>query len=213
MKKKTGNITVFIIDDELSVRKALSHLLNSEGYDVEVFSSAGEFLSRSRYFGSGCIVLDINMEEMTGMELQEELIKKHNDLPVIFITGKGDIPTSVKAMKNGAVDFLTKPFDDDQLLSAVKEALMKMDSNIDKIIEKEKIHEEMVSLTFREKEVLGYVISGYMNKEISAELQIAEQTVKIHRGHLMRKLGVSSVAELVTKSEKAGVLPVKREAF
>jgi len=210
MKKKTDNATIFIIDDELSVRKALAHLLNAEGYDVEVFPSAGEFLSRSRYFGPGCIVLDINMAEMSGIELQEELNKKQNDLPVIFITGKGDIPTSVKAMKNGAVDFLTKPFNDTDLLAAVKEALKKMDSNIDKIIEKEKIHEELISLTFREKEVLSYVISGYMNKEISAVLQIAEQTVKIHRGHLMRKLGVSSVAELVVKSEKGGVLPVKR---
>ena len=208
--KETEQTTIFVIDDDNSVRKALSLLLRSEGFEVEAFESAESFLLRKRYFGFGCIVLDIRMREMSGIELQEELMKKKWDLPIIFITGHGDIPTSVEVMKKGAFDFLTKPFFDDDLLGAVEAALKKNINNIASIREKEKIFEEMMSLTYREMEILKYVIGGYMNKEISAALKIAEQTVKIHRGHLMRKLGVSSVAELVKKAEKGDITPENR---
>lgn len=208
--KEIDKTIIFVIDDDPSVRKAISHLLRSEGYEVESFESAESFLNRKRYLGLGCIVLDISMKDMSGLQLQEELIKKHLELPIVFVTGHGDIPTSVKVMKKGAYDFLTKPFNDEEFLAAVSGAVRKNEGNIGNIKEKEVIYEEMMKLTDREKEILKFVIAGYMNKEISAHLNIAEQTVKIHRSHLMRKLGVDSVAELVRKAEKADIIPEKR---
>jgi FixJ family two-component response regulator len=208
--KEAEKTIIFVIDDDPSVRKAISHLLRSEGYVVEAFESAESFLNRKRFLGSGCIVLDISMKHMDGLELQEELIRKHLELPIVFVTGHGDIPTSVKAMKKGAYDFLTKPFNDEEFLAAVSGAVKKNEGNIGNIKEKEVIYEEMMKLTGREKEILKFVIAGYMNKEISASLNIAEPTVKIHRSHLMRKLGVDSVAELVRKAEKADIVPQKR---
>jgi FixJ family two-component response regulator len=208
--KETESTTIFVIDDDSSIRRALSLLLRAEGYESETFGSAEEFLKRRRYFGFGCIVLDIRMKEMSGLQLQEELLKRHWDLPIVFITGHGDIPTSVNVMKKGAFDFLTKPFNDEDFLKAISGALEKNTSTIGMLKEKEKIHEEIMTLTEREMEILKYVIAGFMNKEIAAKLQIAEQTVKIHRGHLMRKLDVVSVAELVVKAEKAAITPEKR---
>jgi FixJ family two-component response regulator len=208
--KESEQITVFIIDDDPSVRKALGLLLKSESIESESFDSAESFLSRRRYTGMGCIVLDIRMKEMSGLELQEELIKKRMALPVVFITGHGDIPTSVNVMKKGAFDFITKPFLDEDFLAAVRGAINNCVSHKKAIHEREIIFEEMMSLTEREKDILKYIIAGYMNKEISAKLLIAEQTVKIHRGHIMTKLNVDSVAELVRKAEKADITPVKR---
>lgn len=208
--KEKEETTIFIIDDDLSIRKAVSLLLRSEGYEVETFESAESFLDRGRHPGTGCIVLDIRMENMNGLELQEKLLEKHSDLPIVFITGHGDIPTSVEAMKKGAFDFLTKPFNDEQFLSAVKNAIEKNISNFDSNKAKEKVFEAMMTLTEREKEILQYIIAGYMNKEVSLKLGIAEQTVKIHRGHIMKKLNVDSVADLVRKSEIAEILPINR---
>jgi FixJ family two-component response regulator len=202
--------TIFVIDDDPSVRKAVSLLLHSEGYKVETYESAESFLKSGGRPCAGCIVLDVQMKDMNGLELQEELIKKHFGLPIVFITGHGDVPMSVKAMKNGAHDFLTKPFNDDEFLKAVEKAVEKNKYDLSSIKEKEKIFDEMVSLTEREKEILKYIIAGYMNKEISAKLGIAEPTVKIHRGHLMQKLCVDSVADLVRKAQIAGILPEKR---
>lgn len=209
--RENNNITVFVIDDDPSVRKAISLLLRSEGYETEIFDSAESFLSRKKYLGMGCIVLDIRMKSMSGIELQEELNKKGAHIPVVFITAHGDIPTSVKVMKKGAVDFLTKPFDDKDLLASIKGAISKSFGNADELREKVKIHEEFMELTEREIDILRYVIGGFMNKEISSRLNIAEQTVKIHRGHIMNKLKVDSVADLVRKAEKANIDPEKRK--
>ena len=208
--KETEETIIFVIDDDASVRKAISMLLRSEGYEVETYDSAEDYLSRVRYNGSGCIVLDFKMKNMNGLELQEKLSERHSNLPVVFITAHGDIPTSVKAMKKGAYDFLTKPFNDEDFLASVSTAIEKSVSNFNSSKEKEKIFEEMMTLTEREKEILKYIIAGYMNKQISDMLGIAEQTVKIHRGHIMHKLCVDSVADLVRKAEKADIVPQKR---
>jgi FixJ family two-component response regulator len=206
MKEKA---TIFVIDDDLSIRKAVSYLLKSEGYEVETFESAEKFLASKTSSCIGCIVLDIRMKDMNGLELQEELIKKHLNLPIVFITGHGDIAMSVKAMKKGAYDFLTKPFNDEIFLNTVKNAIEKCHNELSSKKEKEEIFEKMITLTEREKEILEYIIAGFLNKQISAKLGIAEQTVKIHRGHIMRKLGVESVADLVRKAEKADIIPQK----
>lgn len=204
------NCTIFVIDDDESVRKATSFLLQSEGYKVETFESAEKFLETEIHHCAGCIVLDIQMEDMTGLELQEKLIKKRLEIPIIFITGHGNIPMSVKAMKKGAYDFLTKPFNDEEFLSAVANAVKMSNNVLSANKEKERILEEMTNLTEREKEILEYIIAGYMNKEISSKLNIAEPTVKIHRGNIMRKLCADSVVDLVRKAEKADILPRKR---
>ena len=208
--KEPGKNIVFIIDDDPSVRKALSFLLSSEGYEPLTFESAESFLSSKPDCACGCIVLDIRMKKMSGLELQDELEKRNIFLPVVFITGHGDIPTSVKVMKKGAFNFLTKPFDDKEFLSAVKEAINDSFSNFRANTEKTEVFEKMNNLTEREKEILKYVIAGYLNKQISAMLGIAEQTVKIHRGSIMKKLEVDSVADLVRKTELAGIIPEKR---
>jgi FixJ family two-component response regulator len=207
MKRKC---IIYVIDDDPSVRKSTTLLLKSEGYEVETYESAERFLDEVRNPRAGCIVLDVQMKGMNGLELQEELIKKHFELPIVFVTGFGDVPMSVRAMKKGAYDFLEKPFNDEEFLSAVRSALERNLSNLSMIKEKEKIFEEMMMLTDREKEILKYIIAGYMNKEISAKLGIAEPTVKIHRGHIMSKLCVDSIADLVRKAEKAGIIPEKR---
>jgi FixJ family two-component response regulator len=202
--------TVFVIDDDASVRKGLSRLLRSLGFVVETFASAEQFLERERFQGVGCIILDVRMPGLSGMDLQEKLYKADYGMPVVFISGHGDVPTSVQAMKKGAIHFLPKPFDDEELLLAVKEAI-----ETDRKVKGERegvqdIHRRIDLLTFREFEILRYVITGMLNKQIAFELGIAEKTVKVHRGRIMEKLCVDSVAELVRLAEKAGVNPSER---
>jgi FixJ family two-component response regulator len=199
--------TVFVIDDDASVRKGLSRLLRSLGFDVEVFPSAEEFLEREHYEGVGCIVLDVRMPGLSGMDLQDELNKAECSMPIIFITGHGDIPMSVQAMKRGAADFLSKPFDDDELLRAVNEAVATARSAEAERADTGDALRRIERLTPREHEILRYVISGMLNKQIAFRLDIAEKTVKVHRGHIMVNLGVNSVAELVRLAEKAGIEP------
>jgi FixJ family two-component response regulator len=200
--------TVFVIDDDASVRKSLSRLLRSVGYSSETFPSAEEFLCREHFDGVGCIVLDVKMPGLSGMDLQEELSKAdYHHMPIIFITGHGDIPMSVQAMKKGAVDFLAKPFDDDQLLQAVRAAIEKDREARAKHIEVREIRRRIELLTPRENEMLRYVVTGMLNKQIALKLGIAEKTVKVHRGRIMEKLCVDSVAELVRLAEKAGIKP------
>jgi FixJ family two-component response regulator len=208
--KVNKQITVFIIDDDPSVRKALSLLLRSEGYEAEVFDSAESFLARKKYFGIGCIVLDIRMKQMSGPDLQDELNSRGINLPIVFITAHGDISTSVRVMKRGAVDFLTKPFDDRVFLAAINGAIEKSVGNAEVVNDRSLIFEELMHLTEREMDILKYVIGGYMNKEISKRLNIAEQTVKIHRSHIMHKLNVDSLADLIRKAEKGNIVPQKR---
>jgi FixJ family two-component response regulator len=202
--------TVFVIDDDASVRKSLSRLLRSFGFGVEVFASAELFLKREPYDGVGCILLDIRMPGMSGMVLQEQLSKASNNLPIIFITGHGDIPTSVKAMKRGAVDFLTKPFDDEELLQAIRRAIEKDVRTKADQRETRNALERIKQLTPREYEILHYILAGLLNKQIAFKLGIAEKTIKIHRGHITGKLSVSSVAELVRLAEKAGIKPLDK---
>ena len=199
--------TVFIIDDDASVRKGLSRLLRSAGYTVETYPSAEEFLRREHFDGVGCIVLDVQMPGLSGMDLQEELSKADYHMPIIFVTGHGDIPMSVQAMKKGAVDFMTKPFDDKELLRAVENAIEKDGLGRTEYHEVQDIRKRIELLTAREYEIFCYVITGMLNKQIAAKLKIAEKTVKVHRGRVMEKLGADSVAELVRLAEKIGIKP------
>ena len=199
--------TVFVVDDDASVRKSLSRLLDSLGFATETFASAGEFLKRERYEGIGCIILDVRMPGLSGMDLQEELNRADYTLPIIFITGHGDIPMSVKAMKKGAVDFLPKPFDEKELRDALNRAIERDRAAKADRAATRGILEHIGQLTPREHEILQYLITGMLNKQIAFRLGIAEKTVKIHRARVFEKLGASSVAELVRMAEKAGIEP------
>lgn len=174
---------------------------------METFASAELFLEREAYQGIGCIILDIRMPGISGMDLLDELVRIGCNLPIIFITGHGDIPMSVHAMKKGAVDFLPKPFDDEELLAAVGRAIDKDKKTKAETAEKRVILQRIEMLTSREYELLPYIISGMLNKQIAFKMGIAEQTVKIHRGKIMAKLGAHSIAELLRLAEKAGIKP------
>ena len=199
---------VFVVDDDPSIRKSLSLLLNSAGYEVKTFPSAKKFLESKRDIpDSACLVLDVKMPGLSGLDLQKELKSRNYVMPIIFITGHGDIPMSVQAMKKGAVDFLSKPFDDGDLLNAVKEALFKDSQTRADFNEQKHIRHRLDSLTKREHEVLTYLITGMLNKQIAYELEISERTVKAHRKQVLDKMGVNSIAELVRLTEKVGVGP------
>jgi FixJ family two-component response regulator len=199
------DVIIFVIDDDASVRKSLTFLLRSAGYQVETFASAGEFLSGAALDCIGCIILDIRMKGMTGLNLQEYLSTHDCHMPIIFITGHGDIPMSVQAIKKGAVDFLTKPFDDTQLLPLVESAVVQFRQEKASLDEVRDFRRRLKNLTQREHEIFLHVISGMLNKQIADKLKIKEHTVKVHRGRVMQKLGVNSLAELVRLSEKAGI--------
>jgi FixJ family two-component response regulator len=201
------SVRIFIVEDDLSLREALTILLKMEGYACEDYASAEAFLSREPFHEIGCIVLDVRMPGMSGLELQEELARRGWCVPIVFITAHGDIPMSVQAMKRGAVDFLPKPFDDVDLLQAVESAVEKnRKERADRSVI-ESIRRQMAALSPREYQVLRYVIAGFPSKRIADELKIAEQTVKIHRSHILQKLGVGSVAEVARMAEKAGLNP------
>lgn len=199
---------VCIVDDDPAVRKGLARLLRSADLNVETFASAAEFLAKDGYEEVGCIVLDVRMPGVDGMELQARLGAKGADLPVIFLTGHGDIPLSVKAMKQGAFDFLTKPVDEEVLLDAVRQARQRRRATRSDRLEVQAVQERLASLTPREQEVLRCVLTGALNKQIAARLGIAEKTVKIHRARVMEKMGAASVAELVPICQRAGVEPL-----
>jgi FixJ family two-component response regulator len=203
--------TVFVIDDDASIRKSLSRLLRSADYTVETFPSAEEFLRRDHFDGVGCILLDVKMPGLSGIDLQEELSKADYHMPIIFITGHGNIPMSVQAMKKGAVDFLTKPFDSKELLQTIENAIGKDTHARAEYDERLDIRRRIELLSSRENEVLPYIITGMLNKQIASKLGITEKTVKVHRGRIMEKLDVDSVAELVRLSEKAGIKPTENK--
>jgi FixJ family two-component response regulator len=200
---------VFIIDDDPSARRGITRLVRAAGMKAESFSSAGEFLASGKCDGPGCIVLDVQMPDMTGPELQEELSVAEYSMPIIFISAYGDVPTTARTMKKGAVDFLTKPVDRDDMLKAIRMSLAKDAENRAQQAERVSIHELIKTLTPREHEIMTYVITGMLNKQIAYDLDISEETVKIHRGRVMQKLGAVSVAELVRLCEKAGVAPAE----
>jgi FixJ family two-component response regulator len=205
--------TVFIIDDDPSARRGLTRLVRAAGMNVESFSSARGFLETEKYEGPGCIVLDVRMPEMTGPELQSELVKAEYSMPIIFLSAHADVEITAEAMKRGAVDFLTKPVDRDDLLEAIHLSLTKDAENRAQRAELSAINERISSLTPREYEVMTYVATGILNKQIAAELGISEETVKIHRGRVMQKLGIESVAELVRLCEKAGIEPAQTQSL
>jgi RNA polymerase sigma factor (sigma-70 family) len=198
---------IFVVDDEPSIRKSLSRLIRSAGLGVETFASAEEFLQRVPGDEPACVLLDIQMPALNGLELQEQLARAAYSLPVIFLTGHGDIPKSVEAMKKGAIDFLTKPFDDEDLLRAIHQALERDKRERQRYHVVRAIQQNLETLTEREHEILRYVLTGKLNKQIADALDISEKTVKVHRGRVMEKLRVSSVAELVHLAEKAGIHP------
>jgi FixJ family two-component response regulator len=201
----TPSPTVFIVDDDAAVLKSLTRLLRSARLNVMAFGSPQEFLERHDPRAPGCLVLDLAMPGLNGLELQAALTVKGSAIPIIFLTGHGNIPTSVQAMKRGALDFLTKPVNDDDLLKAVQ-AAMEQD-RIARIAraELEDIQARLDSLTPREREVLTHVVSGQLNKQTAADLGTVEKTIKVHRGRVMEKMKVHSVAELVHLAERAGI--------
>jgi FixJ family two-component response regulator len=201
--------TVFIIDDDPSARRGLMRLVRAAGMNAESFGSARDFLSSGRLGGPGCIVLDVRMPEMTGPELQDELGGSNYCMPIIFLSAHGDVHITAEAMKKGAVDFLTKPVDRKDLLEAIRMSLEKDAKTRTRIEEISQINENVRMLTPREYEVMTYVITGMLNKQIAAELGITEDTVKIHRGRVMQKLEIVSVAELVRICEKAWIPPAE----
>ena len=200
---------VFVVDDDESVRRSLRRLIKSAGYDVETFESANEFLAFDLYDGPCCLILDVRMPDLTGLDLQEELNNAHLDLPIIFITGHGDIPMSVKAMKAGAMDFLPKPFEDQQLLDAVHQAIEKHKDSRQERAELAGIERRIASLTSRQYQVFALVITGLLNKQIAAELSVTEKTVKVHRARVMQKMEVVSLAELARLAERVGDISVE----
>ncbi len=199
--------TVFVVDDDASVRRALHRLLASVKLRVETFASAREFLGCQPSPGPACLVLDVRMPGLNGLDLQHELSRTDQALPIIFLTGYGDIPMSVRAMKAGAVDFLQKPFNDRELFDAVYQALARNRRARREQAELAEIQRRLGTLTRREYEVLTLVITGMLNKQIAAALGVVEKTIKVHRARVMQKLHIVSVAALVRLAEKAGIPP------
>jgi len=197
--------TVFVVDDAAPVRKALSRLLRTAGFTVAAFASAEEFLAQYDPHTPGCLVIDLVMPAVSGLELQSILAQKGSVLPIIFLTAHGDIPKSVQAMKHGASDFLTKPVNDEDLLAAVRVAIEKDRALRREQVELSEVRARLATLTPREREVLEYVVAGKLNKEIAGDLGTVEQTVKVHRAHVMQKMRVQSLAELVRLTERCGI--------
>jgi FixJ family two-component response regulator len=209
IEKPDGQSTVFVVDDDASIRDALKSLFGSVGLQAQAFASAPEFLQAKLPDTPSCLVLDVRLPGLSGLDFQAELAKANIQLPIIFITGHGDIPMTVRAMKAGAVEFLTKPFRDQELLDAVQLGLDRDRArrNSDKAVSS--VRARYDSLTPREQEVIGLVTSGLMNKQIAAEIGVTEVTVKVHRGHVMRKMGAKSLAELVRMADALGIRRVK----
>ena len=197
--------TVFVVDDYAPVRRSISRLLRAAGFAVAAFASADEFLAQYDPSVWGCLVLDLAMPTLNGLELQHILAEAGSLLPIIFLTGEGDIPKSVRAMKHGATDFLTKPVDDEELLAAVHAAIEKHRALRRKQTELSEIRARLATLTPREREVLDYVIAGKLNKQIAGDLGTVEQTVKVHRARVMQKMRVRSVAELTRLMERCRI--------
>jgi FixJ family two-component response regulator len=197
-----SNATIFVVDDDTSVRNALKRLIRSIGFTVETFDSAQAFLEREVYDGPACLILDIRMPGTSGIELQEELAKVDFHIPIIFITGHGNIQMSVKAMKAGALDFIEKPFEDQKLIDVIHTAITRSKKDRVELSETRELQRRVDSLTPREYEVFLLVVSGILNKQIALELGMSEKTVKVHRGRVMQKMEAASLADLVRMAER-----------
>jgi FixJ family two-component response regulator len=201
----TPETMVFVVDDDPSFRRSTEALIGSAGFNVQTFSSAEEFLRSRRPDVPACLVLDVRLPRLSGLDLQRELAKTSVEIPIIFITGHGDIPMTVQAMKGGAVEFLSKPFREQDLLDAIHSAI-----NFDRATRLQRAKLEDLrgryhSLTAREREVMAHVVTGMLNKQVAQELGTTEKTIKVHRGHIMQKMGVKSFADLVRAAEKLGI--------
>ena len=196
---------VFIVDDDISVRESLELLISSVGWKPELFASAQEFLCRPRTIAPSCMILDVNLPDLSGLDLQQRVAADRIDMPIIFITGFGDVPMTVRAMKAGAVEFLTKPFSDEVLLSAIRGALERSQAALDHEAEMRTLRECYQSLSAREREVMALVVSGLLNKQVGGELGISEITVKAHRGRVMEKMKAGSLPDLVKMNAKLGL--------
>jgi FixJ family two-component response regulator len=196
---------IFIIDDDKSVRDSISLLVSSAGYSVETSGNIKDFLSSADATGPGCVLLDIFLGEESGLDLQDAINEKFPSLPVIFITGNGDVPMSVRALRKGALNFLQKPIDEKLLFQAIEEAIVLSTDLVNSRLETDAVRSRFDSLTPRESEILRYVIMGMLNKQIASELNIAEHTVKLHRGRITGKLGVKSVPEIMRLAEKLNI--------
>ncbi len=201
---------VFVVDDDISVRESLELLIQSETWHAETFASAQEFLARPRALVPSCLVLDVSLPGLNGLELQKRVAIERIDMPIIFITGYGDVPMTVEAMKAGAVEFLTKPFSNDALLSAIRGALERSRITLAEEAELQILRECYASLTPREREVMGLVVSGLLNKQVGGELGISEITVKAHRGQVMQKMKANSLADLVKMAARLRLTPMPR---
>jgi len=197
--------TVIIVDDDAAVRGSLDSLFRSVGHETRLFASPAELLGSALPQGPGCIVLDVRLPGVSGLDLQGHLKRQRIDFPIIFMTGHGDVPMSVRAMKAGAVDFLSKPFRDQDMLDAVTTALDRDARRLVEAAAKENLRSQYETLSAREREVMGYVTAGLMNKQVAGLIGLSEITVKIHRGNVMRKMGVKSLADLVRKAEALGI--------
>src|SRR5579859_3793303 len=202
-----GTPVVFVVDDDVSVRESLELLFRSEGWQTETFASAQEFLEHPRIVAPSCLVLDLTLPDLNGLDLQKRIIDR-TDMPIIFITGYGDVPTTVKAMKAGAVEFLTKPFGDEVLLDAIREAIDRSQVALGEQAELQAIRQRYLTLSPRERDVMTLIVSGLLNKQVAAELGISEITVKAHRGQVMRKMSADSFADLVRLAAALKITPV-----
>jgi len=201
---------VFVVDDDVSVRESLESLIRCAGWEPETFASAQEFLSRPRVLAPSCLVLDVTLPDLNGLDLQKRVAVDRIDMPIIFITGYGDVPMTVQAMKAGAVEFLTKPFGDDVLLSAIRHAIERSRIALAHEAEIRALRDRHVSLSRREREVMALVVSGLLNKQVGGELGISEITVKAHRGRVMRKMKAGSLADLVNMAARLRLAPAPK---
>jgi FixJ family two-component response regulator len=200
---------VFVVDDDLSVRRSLKILISQAGWQPAICASAKEFLALPRVAVPCCLVLDVGLPDINGLELQD-LVTDRIEMPVIFITGNGDVPVTVQAMKGGAVEFLTKPFEDEALLNAIRDALERSNGAICQLADIQALRDRYSSLTRREREVMGLVVSGRLNKQVGAELGISEITVKVHRGNMMEKMHANSFLELIKMAARLGLIPATK---
>ncbi|WP_321916238.1 MULTISPECIES: response regulator transcription factor [unclassified Paraburkholderia] len=198
---------VFVIDDDISVRESLELLLRSAGLHAQIFACAEDFLAHPRVFAPTCLVLDVSLPQVNGLELQQRIAADRPDMPIIFITGHGDVPMTVKAMKAGAVEFLTKPFNGETLLDAIHDAIARSREALESYLALRALHDSHATLTPREQEVMALVVSGLLNKQIGAELGISEITVKMHRGKVMQKMSADSLPELVNMAAMLRLTP------